>query len=142
MTQHGGRRPGAGRPRSAGKQGVALWVPGTTEEVEAYKHLTPDERRAALLAAIQEKESAMNRTYTYTREEIVAAAQAALRNWDFGEWPQYEQPLRDIVDGADDIGTDEPVTVTRAYTDRETALLHWLEDYADQPDSPAEGEHR
>jgi hypothetical protein len=64
---------------------------------------------------------------TYTREEIVAEAQAALANWDLelaNDPEQCKRNLEDIIDGSDDIGTDEPVETTKK-------LIYWLQDYVD-----------
>jgi len=52
-TKWGGKRPGAGRPpRKDGRTLVSVKVALTPAELEQIKTLTPDQRRAALIAAI------------------------------------------------------------------------------------------
>lgn len=78
----------------------------------------------------------MERTeYEFTRDEIVVVATAALNNWDFGVEPEYSEQmqlsLRDIVDGSDDVGSDEDYpAVHKSTLGREDALVEWLDLYA------------
>lgn len=74
-------------------------------------------------------------TYTFTREEIAEAAEAALANWDFEVEPEYAQQMQDclidIIDGSDDIGLDEDYPAEwKSDHSREDALIDWLDMYA------------
>lgn len=80
--------------------------------------------------------TAQTTIYTFARKEIVNAAEAALANWDFAVEPEYSQQmqdcLNDIIDGSDDIGSDDdyPAEWNKPAASREDALIDWLDMYA------------
>lgn len=62
--QHGGQRPGAGRPEVKLKKGEkrrAVWIYATASELKAIKRLSPHDRKQALLVIAQQlnKESCL-----------------------------------------------------------------------------------
>lgn len=86
--QWGGKRPGAGRPAGTGKggkgkQGAAVWVPGTEAEVAFIKSLPSEERRKRLLGEVTMYELAKVRVEG--SEVLNAHASTILYDWNEGD---------------------------------------------------------